>query len=836
VRGRGAFLFAIVVALAWASPVAGETRPLREELSALRARGIRVVWSEALVRDEMRVETPADAAELRPAEVLERLLAPHGLAALEAAPGHWFVVRREEAARVGRLRVAVRDSGGTPVAGVEVRLAGREVVVTTGNDGVAELAELPVGRHRLELRKPGFRIEERNEVEVFADELSTLEVELSLLAPAAEEIVVLPGRTVLGSPALLTTTGLTRAEVRALPHFADEPLRLVHRLPGVAANDVSARFFLRGGEPREVGVRLDGLELDAPFHLEGLQGLFSVVPPEALDRVDLHAGGFGAEWGDRMSGVLDLTAIAPSERELAFGASFVTAQALAGGGGERGRSWLISARRGYLDWILDFVDPGGTFRPSYADAFAKLVQPLHGRHVLATQVLGLADEERYESDEPGEELLDGEQRSFDAWVTWSAAWGRRWTSRATAAWGDSSRDRRGFVADGDSRERDARDRRSTTVELAVERGGERARTSFGARHRSLDAQYDHFHVRAVELSPTAPPAVETFAARVGEAGDQLGLFASQRWRLGAASAVEFGLRWDRQSWTGEEQWSPRAAWVWALGERTTLRGSWGVYHQPLRVDELAIEDGDLTLYPAEGAELAAFGLDHRTARGWRWRIEAFARQVDDPRPRYENLFDPIELFPGLESDRVRIAPELARARGVELAVRQPLGDRFGGSLVYTWSRAEDRVDGAWQPRAWDQPHAAALELEARLGREWRLRLAAIFHAGWPTTRLELVPGANPDGSPGLVPELGERNAERFGDYVRVDARIGRTYRRARSELDVYFDAFNLLARDNPCCVDDFDLVPQGDGSFLARPNIESWLPFVPSFGLTWRRR
>jgi len=47
------------------------------------------------------------------------------------------------------------------------------------------------------------------------------------------------------------------------------------------------------------------------------------------------------------------------------------------------------------------------------------------------------------------------------------------------------------------------------------------------------------------------------------------------------------------------------------------------------------------------------------------RVEAYRKHYSQLKPRYENLFDPLSLVPELRWDRVRIAPDAARAEGVE---------------------------------------------------------------------------------------------------------------------------------------------------------------------------
>ena len=129
--------------------------------------------------------------------------------------------------------------------------------------------------------------------------------------------------------------------------------------------------------------------------------------------------------------------------------------------------------------------------------------------------------------------------------------------------------------------------------------------------------------------------------------------------------MEASLRWDRQTQTDQEELSPRLNLIYAPVSRLALRAAWGRFYQPQRINELQVEDGESRFFPAQRAEHRLVSLEWLLASRWRLRADAYMKVMSDLRPRYENLFDPFELFPEGEGDRIRIAPDRAEAKGLE---------------------------------------------------------------------------------------------------------------------------------------------------------------------------
>ena len=103
--------------------------------------------------------------------------------------------------------------------------------------------------------------------------------------------------------------------------------------------------------------------------------------------------------------------------------------------------------------------------------------------------------------------------------------------------------------------------------------------------------------------------------------------------------------------------------LYTLSPQTQVRASWGRFVQSQGINELQVEDGVDTFYPAQHADhcdpRASIMRSPPASTCASRRIRKDYRHIN---PRFENLFDPLVLLPEAEFDRVRIAPDSARAK------------------------------------------------------------------------------------------------------------------------------------------------------------------------------
>lgn len=663
-----------------------------------------------------------------------------------------------------------------------------------------------------------------------------------------EEIVVTPSRFTILREEAESRRFLSREEVRRVPHLSDDLYRAIGRIPGTTSADVSARFNLRGGEEDEVLVLVDGAEIYDPFHVRDLYRAFSTIDAEAVGSVDVLSGGYPAEYGGRMSGVVDISTLAPADAvqashddEHEIGVSLLNTRLLSRGTFAQSRgSWVFSLRRGYLREVLTLIDDTEDINPRYYDLLGKVQWTAGERTVVSAHVLASRDRLTL-NDGPGTTAHANYDDRY-AWLNLRRSWSVALFTQSVLTWGTMRRDREGtFDNEFDLQRGQLEDHhQSTFVTLkndATLHLSPRQLLKFGATARRVRARFD---VEGSSVIPFAifelgsPPREVRRSVHVRPRGSELAAYVADRVRLSDRVVVEAGLRAGSESYTPDGvHVSPRLNAAWTLSPRTSMRAAWGLFHQPQAIHELQVEDGVTEYQPAQRAEHRVVGVEHSFGRGIEARLELYDKKLTHLRPRYVNLYDRLLVFPELRADRIRIAPEHGRARGAELLVRSDAAQPLSGWMSYTLARVTDHLTDRGVrrdvPRDWDQEHATTFSVNYRRGAKWNFNLAGTWHSGWPTTPII----ARVEGTqlgPQLVTELGPRASIRLPDYQRLDFRASRT----AGAFSFFVELFNLLGHENVTRVNTFEFQQDANGAVTASPVTESVIGVLPSFGVTWR--
>lgn len=671
-----------------------------------------------------------------------------------------------------------------------------------------------------------------------AAQAATAQAASAAASIALGEVIVSASHYQFGIEPVLPSMVLSAGDLELMPDMGDDPIRAVARLPGVARADFSSRMHLRGGTAEETLVLFDDLRLYNPFHFKDFLGIFSTIDPGIVGDVTVYTGGFPASYGDRSSGVIAFRP-APPEDDL-FGQVLVSVFSVGVAGGGRFDSgegdWRLSARRGNMDWILD-ATAEELGKPKYHDLHGSIRHNLGDRASISANALVFVDEiTAFDSDQ--EEGARASYRDEYYWLRLDLGEEDRLGARLLAAETRLRSDRSGVMDLPGVASGSLDDLRRFRIHSLQADGWWRAATRVllqgGLEWRDLSGHYlyrDDAEFDLLFLTPGAPTeTTRTRAIEVHPSGQQHGVYANVRLEPDPAFTVDLGLRWDRETLTPEEHsdWSPRAAFLWEPRDGSRFRLSWGRFSQAQGVNELPVPDGQ-TAYarPQDSTHLVA-SYEQRLGSSLELRLEAYRKKYENVQPRFENLLNTLIVLPELKPDRIRIAPQRATAEGIETGLHWR-DDPWSGWLSYSASRVEDRVDGVDLQRSWDQRHYVSGGLGYH-GGLWEFSLAGTWYSGWPTTAVALE-----TLDPEALVTTGVRNAERLGDYLRIDGRIARRFDYdGGSNLTVFLELNNILSRGNDCCVE-YQLEDEEIPGvvFLDLQTLES-LPLVPSLGVIWR--
>ena len=177
---------------------------------------------------------------------------------------------------------------------------------------------------------------------------------------------------------------VTPKQLKQIPSIGGQPdlAQYLQVIPGVVfTGDQGGQLYIRGGSPIQNKVLLDGMVIYNPFHSIGL---FSVFETDIIRSADVYTGGFGAEYGDRISSVMDITTRDGNKKRLGgkfssstFGAGLLLEGPLSKekGSNSNSSSFIISGKNSYLAQsskiFYKYIDTAG-LPFNFADLYAKL--------------------------------------------------------------------------------------------------------------------------------------------------------------------------------------------------------------------------------------------------------------------------------------------------------------------------------------------------------------------------------------------------------------------------------------------------------------------------------
>lgn len=806
-------------------PLAG--RAVTEALAAASEEGMRIVYSSALVSPALRIEH--EPAGTDTTTRLREALAEHGLALQEASTGVWSVVRSDRAAISGYL---TDSETGQALVGARVEVSDSDANTRTRSDGWFFLWDLAPGTYQLSAVADDTYQSTRQTVLLAAGEPLCVRLALAPKPADLEQVSITTSRYTVVANSLMPPATLDQNALDEQPALFDDGLRSLRRFPGTAGSEFSGQTYVRGGDANENLTLVDGVPILRPFHFEGLPVQLGVLDPSSVAQIDLYSGVLPAEYGGRMSSVVNVRprrAAAPRGGRASVGLLNASAR-LDGALPEAGGDWFLAGRRGLLDLLSDAAHPDYG-HPATGDGIGELRLNLRPETTVAAGALGSVDKVSLVIPERSSQV-SADSRYAQTWLGVEQWFGpARLASRASFS--SIHQERRGSAADAETiagRLLDNRDVRTFTLsqDLLVPQSDF---VSLQAGWLLARSQGDYVYEKEAHFAPEVvrdlnPSMTGDLALAKNTSITRIGAYVAANVKLPRSVQATIGLRNEWHEFDGlqrESALDPRLSFMFAPSEHSRLRMAWGKMSQFPIASELPLSRGQERYDRPAHASLALVGWDYAISPDQALRVEIYDKRWRHVWPRFESRINPLATVPELEPDQRLVAPERSRAYGIDLYFTGRLTDSVQGWLSISRSRALDVIAGVRQPRNWDQPWAlrAGATLE-RWGWTWSSDLSV--HTGWPATRYTI----SADGSV----QLDTRNGSRHPTYAALDLRTQRSFPLTRGRLQVVAELTNVTDRENRCCAR-LQYTRDANGALMVSARQQSWLPVLPFVTLAW---
>lgn len=583
-----------------------------------------------------------------------------------------------------------------------------------------------------------------------------------------------------------------------------DPFRMIQFLPGVTnEGDKADELLVRGGSPDQNLVLWEGIPI---YHTGHLFGLISALNPYVVDRVNVWKGNFSADYGGRVSSLIDMrTESGRLERaRYSAGLNFVNSYFSVETPLFRKKGGLLLAGRyAFSDLVqnksyqqlfgfatqnsrlqgdLETQQGDSLLRQNYqiipASAFSdgnlKLWWQPNERTLLNLSVYGGFDQLRYRRELDlrrfgyyfaGGDTVDIGNTGFSLRLR------QQWTERYHSEWQlVASNYQSTYRFDGTFDSTDVAQYRQYQ-ENTLREGAFR----FDNHYRLSRRQHLQFGFQAVKTANLFLDRRNTFVSPVDSSQTKADLPSNQSsfygiWRLGDSTRwyFEAGLRHTTFNYSAESYWEPRFSLQWQAWPHLRLKASAGTFHQFMRrvyVQNNLGLNNEVWLTTDENYQLpvlrsrqasAGFSFDKK---GWLLDVEIYGK-------RLEPLTGANLRFNGVSQARWHLRGSQT-AGGLELMLRKRWGP-YTQWLSYTASQTDVQFDslnnGQAFPADIDQRRAIGWAHHLAVKR-WLFSATWTYHSGRPYTP---PTGIALDSAQNATVEYGPRNSARLPDYSRLD--------------------------------------------------------------------
>ncbi len=658
---------------------------------------------------------------------------------------------------------------------------------------------------------------------------------LSEVIVSAEEGDINLKRTMMG------VVDIPISKISELPVILGEPdvLKLIQLLPGVqAGNEGTTGYFVRGGNVDQNLVQLDEATIYNPNHLVGLVSTFNA---SAINNVSLIKGGFPAQYGGRLSSILDIKLREGNKKRFSGeGAIGLIASKLSLEGPIKKdtSSFIVSARRTYFDFLIKpFLPKKIKTNYIFYDLNAKVNHALGENDRIYLSGFLSKDDAFYSQD--GIEynlLIDNKAATF----RWNHIFGPRLFANTSLIYNSFDQDVSALQNNAFSEVLSGIRDLNAKIELQYF-PGPRQNILFGAHFTdhtfksSGDSQAFSTTLQNPGIARDSIP-VKKF--------DELAVYINDDIKISDRFSTSIGLRIpcfyaDEARYCRVE---PRLALRYGINQSTSIKAAYTMMNQFVHLipSSAAAIPTDIWIPSTkqtrpQASQQYSLGL-FKNFKNNRLEssVEVYYKTMDD-----QILFrEGNQFIRSLDVDDLLVYGK-GWSYGAEFFVQKQAG-RFTGWASYTlsWSyqKFADLNFGKKFPFRYDRRHNLALVASCQLSDKWTLSGTFVFSTGnaytVPVGRSPIINGGTLFEGNYYIYE--ERNNTRLNPFHRLN--ISAIYKKQRKlfgkkyDSQLVFSIYNVYSRQNPYFVY-FDINPITE---KPRATQVSLLPILPSVSFNFK--
>ena len=719
------------------------------------------------------------------------------------------VVQAQKSTRTGTIQGKLLDADTkTPFIGANILVLNTVLGAATDTEGHFIIENVPVGSYSLQFSYVGYETVTKTDIIVRSNRITFVEQELRVSSLESEEVVVTAGYFQQKDEQPLSITNFSREEIRRAPGSAGDVSRIIQTLPSIAKiNDQSNNLVVRGGNPIENTFFIDNIEVPNINHFpsQGSSGgPIGMLNVDFIENVNFYTGGFPCLYGDKLSSIMELKFREGNRRQFdgQLDLNFAGFGGIIEGPlGRSNGSYLFSARRSYLDFLIDKIDVGSTIAPTYGDIQGKVVYDVNQNHQL--MLLGLFADDHMTSDQENAIsnkmvfYADQDIYQYSAGINWRALWHRSGYSNTSLAFTSSIFDEDIFetgsteqIKQNLSHEKSFHLRNVNHFRLNKQNSFE-----FGVEVKHLIGDFDNWYAEYTNaFGNIVPPLIIGKKITLNKIGAFISYISEPFNRFTGT----FGIRTDYASHNEKVNISPRVSLSYQITNRTSLNASTGIFYQNLPILLLASNEKNKELRDPSVMHFIV-GVNHMLTASTKFTMEIYRKDynhfpIDPAQPGLFLLDEILYRDAFFFSNENFIANGKAKSWGIEMMVQKKLAKDFYGLISGAYFRTKYKgFDGIWRNRIYDNRFLFSSEGGYKPNNEWEFSVRWVYAGGRPYTPFDIEASQTLNRS---VLEENRINDDRYTAYHSLNLRFDRRFHFSKSNLVLYLSVWNVYNRQN----------------------------------------